>query len=170
MKLWQLAFACKVGPAFGVEFDRSLKTLEKEIGTALDIKLQSHRDSLFKWLNAWGCRQFAKSAHGDAGTELARWATCNLSRLPSPGRSIQELSSSDLTQIEAAFDDLRGRRASLRENKRGASISVEFGPTGAAKICYALRPNSLPMWDDAIRKRFGHDGSGKSYGQFILQA
>ena len=46
-------------------------------------------------------------------------------------------------------------------------VPVRFGPTGAAKVLYVLRPDSLPPWDEAIRDHFHLDGSAESYAEFL---
>jgi hypothetical protein len=47
---------------------------------------------------------------------------------------------------------------------------VTVGPTGAAKILWALRPEALPPWDEPIRAQLGFDGSGESYAAFLTLA
>jgi len=44
---------------------------------------------------------------------------------------------------------------------------VSVGPTGAAKILFAIRPNALVAWDDSIREHYGYDGSGASYLAYL---
>ncbi|OGP82532.1 MAG: hypothetical protein A2Y95_09900 [Deltaproteobacteria bacterium RBG_13_65_10] len=47
---------------------------------------------------------------------------------------------------------------------------MTYGPAGAAKTLFALRPNSLPPWDDPIRAQFGDGESAKAYVRFLLDA
>lgn len=47
---------------------------------------------------------------------------------------------------------------------------MSFGPAGAAKVFFALRPISLPPWDDAIRTGLGYDESKLSYARFLVDA
>ncbi len=58
------------------------------------------------------------------------------------------------------------RRASLRARTSG-KYSVTYGPTGAAKVLFALRPRLVPPWDDPIRDHFNADGSADSYREFL---
>jgi hypothetical protein len=50
----------------------------------------------------------------------------------------------------------------------GRLIPVEFGPKGAAKVLFALRPDARPPWDNAIREKHGYDGSRDSYREYLL--
>ena len=68
--------------------------------------------------------------------------------------------------IAGTFLVLKELEAAKRQSQRGA-LTVSFGPTGAAKTMHALRPKSLPPWDDAIRQHFEWDGSQNSYVSFL---
>ena len=119
-----------------------------------------------KWLNDFGCRQFKKEYHGNAVTELRIWADENLARIPSEPKSIIALSDPALDDVASAYGELKIRRA-CEKDARGSKICVTFGPTGAAKVLFALRQNCLTPWDDAIREHFEWDGSVKSYRRFL---
>ena len=106
-----------------------------------------------KWLNEWGCRQFAKEYHDDALERIRLWAQRYLRDLPPEAASILEITDSDIHRAAGAFDALKELQASQKGTRRGA-VSVRVGATGGAKIMYALRPRALPPWDDAIRDRF----------------
>ena len=71
-----------------------------------------------------------------------------------------------LSETTEAYDDLRNRQASRRSGK-GAQIPVRFGPVGAAKILFAIRPEALPPWDEPILEELGYDGSGASYRRYL---
>jgi hypothetical protein len=103
------------------------------------------------WLNAWGCRQFAKAYHAVASDSLANWSKTWLARLPGPDVHLTDLSPAQVVPCAAAYDALRVCRASLKQ-RAGRAFPVTYGPTGAAKTLFALRPNVFPPWDNAIRK------------------
>ena len=44
---------------------------------------------------------------------------------------------------------------------------MSVGPTGAAKILFAIRRNALVPWDDPRRRHYGYDGSGPSYSSYL---
>jgi hypothetical protein len=44
---------------------------------------------------------------------------------------------------------------------------VSIGPTAASKVLFALKPEALLPWDDAMRKHFRCDGSAESYARFL---
>jgi hypothetical protein len=52
--------------------------------------------------------------------------------------------------------------ASIRKKQH-----ISFGPTGAAKILFALMPNLFIAWDGAIRDANECDGSPSSYISFL---
>lgn len=165
MRLHELAYACRLYAALG-DFDSSFLELRKAVKPALDLTNHAHRKALFVWLNSWGCRQFAKSYHSMAGKRLVEWGQVHLNRLPRKFAVLAELSDSILDGAAEAYGDLKDRNASHRLRKTGP-YPVTFGPTGAAKVLFALRPNAFPPWDDPIRKYFGYDGSAHSYREFL---
>jgi len=168
MKLFELAFACKLYGPFG-DYDSSLEQFREIIGSALDLGEPTHRRALFIWLRKWGCRQFAKSHEGIAGNTLLAWAENFLRALPLPSIPLLSLSPTAIRNAADAYDDLKDRRASWQERKSGRCL-VAFGPAGAAKTLFALRPNALPPWGDPIRDRLGYDESAESYGRFLADA
>jgi hypothetical protein len=168
MRLFEVAIASRAYSAFGGEFDDSLQALIAKAGCALDLESDECGAALLKWLNAWGCRQFSKDYHQDALRRLRDWAHQHIEELPSEDTKVLELVDSDIQHATRAYDALREVQASQR-SRQDRRFSVRVGATGAAKILFALRPTSLPPWDDAIRARFDYDGSAASYGQFIRQ-
>ena len=168
MKLFELAFVCRLYEPFG-DYDSSLKKFREIVGSALEVQDAAHRRALFVWLRKWGCRQFGKAHEGMAGNALLAWAEQSLGALPSPRVPLLNLSPTAIRNAAGAYEDLRDRRASRQERKSGPCL-VTFGPAGAAKTLFALRPNSLPPWDDAIRERLGYDESAGSYARFLVEA
>ena len=165
MKLYELAYACRLYASF-TDFDISLKEFYRITNPALDLSNQVHGKALLVWLNSWGCRQFAKDYHSVAIKELADWSRHHRNQLPREGLGLVEVSDVALDAAAEAYGDLKGRKASMR-HRNSQEHAVTFGPTGAAKVFYALRPNIFPPWDDPIREHFGYDGSSGSYRKFL---
>jgi len=162
MRLYEAAIACRAYTAFGGEFDDSFRQFGAKTGGALHLESDECGWALMKWLNEWGCRQFAKEYHQDALKLMRLWAQKYLRELPTQAVEILELTDSDIRHAADAFDVLKELQASRR-----GSVSVRFGATGGAKIMFALRPQAFPPWDDAIRERLQFDGSADSYARFI---
>lgn len=146
-----------------VDFDTSWTVLRTETNEAVDIRNVAHQRALLKWLNSWGCRQFARGQHDRAGAEIVAWFDADESCLPSPDAGILDCEDSALAAIGPAFDRLATRTASVRDN----GVTATVGPVGAAKILFALRPKLLVPWDTPIRQHFGYDGSGASYVEHL---
>jgi hypothetical protein len=126
----------------------------------------AHRQAITRWLNDWGCRQFAIEHHDLAKQELSDWHSQCSALLPAATIHVWELTDTDYTNLHRAYDSLANRTASLR--RRGINQSkVRFGATGAAKTLFSLRPNSFAPWDEAIRDSLGHDGSANSYIEYL---
>jgi hypothetical protein len=165
MKLFELAYACPLYAAF-TDFDKSINRFRAETRPALDLGQPTHRKALLVWLNSWGCMHLATRYHSMASNALKKWGLRYLDRLPHDGLELVELPNHALDGAAEAYGDLKGRRASMRVGPSGP-IPVAFGPTAAAKVLHALRPNAFPPWDDPIRTHLGYDGSRNSYGQFL---
>lgn len=163
MRLFELAYTCRLyGQLAG--FDIALEDLRRAVGSLLEPTNPVHRIALFKWLNAWGCRQFAIAHHASTASDsLVEWASVWLPRLPDPGAQLTDLSPDDLTVTATAYERLRDARASWRTLPDGRSSSVSFGPTGSAKALYALRPSAVPPWDDPIRMKLGFAATGSGF-------
>jgi hypothetical protein len=162
VRLFELAYCCRLyGCLTG--FDDTLNQLRHRTAPGLDLHLPEHRAALFQWLNSWGCRQFAKDHHATtASGSLVRWSDAWLDKLPPPGVHLTELSVPELELALGAYDALRVSVASQRRLGTDSSADVTFGPTGAAKTLFALRPEVFPPWDDPIRVHggYGADASG----------
>jgi hypothetical protein len=166
MNLGELAFACYVYASM-TDYDRSYKDFRSAINNDLDLLSTQHRQSLITWLNKWGCRQFSKDCHGEASENILRWYEDNENLLPAKDVGLSSISSADLELASEAYAKLTEKMAC--EKSRGENIiQVTIGPTGAAKILFALRPQTLVPWDDPIRDRFSCDASGQSYYTFHM--
>jgi hypothetical protein len=73
----------------------------------------------------------------------------------------------EFAAVERAYAGLVHRLASNRMLAAGRESRVEVGPTGTAKVLFALRPNALIPWDDPMRAHFRLDGSAHSYANFL---
>jgi len=62
MNLFQLRLGCFLYGIF-TDFDKTYQALLSKTGGNLDPENLDHRLSLIKWLNTWGCRQFAVKYH-----------------------------------------------------------------------------------------------------------
>jgi hypothetical protein len=134
----------------------------------LDLNLDTHRKFLLKWLNAWGCRQFKTDFHDLASKEIQEWYQSNQSLLFSPDKHLLMLSNSDIGLVEKVYDNLVCRIISQRQKKKSiVNENVTIGPTGAAKILYALRPFVFIPWDVPMRREFKLNGSGRSYIKYL---
>jgi hypothetical protein len=122
---------------------------------------------LFRWLNRWGCRQFALDHHATtASNSLIDWADAWMLRLPGPDAGLADLSEGEIRTCAEAYADLSSRAASLKQ-RAGQSLVVTYGPTGASKTLFALRPKAVPPWDDPIRKAMGATGDIGSFRRYL---
>jgi len=166
MKLAELAFGCYIYSHMS-DYDSSYVRFLESTKPQLDLQLEHHRMSLLKWLNNWGCRQFAREHHMLASEEIRKWYQESGAQMFPADVTLLSLSNEDLAQVEQAYARLVSRTASRRRMNNDTETRVEIGPTGASKILFALRPLALIPWDDPIRKRFGVDGSACSYTKFL---
>jgi hypothetical protein len=120
---------------------------------------------MLAWLRSWGCRQFAKNYDPLATSSILDWYRDNRNRVPCAG--LTNLTDEALQEAASANDLLSKSHASRKRGRIGGLHDVSFGPTGAAKILYALCPEALPPWDGAIRNRLGHGRARNSYLSFL---
>ena len=166
MKLAELSFSCYVYSHM-TDYDDSYNRFVDATRPQLSLSQQQHRTALLKWLNEWGCRQFSLKHRKLAEEEIWDWYRASEPRMLSAERTLLSLSDTDLAVVEQAFDGLVGRTASMRRTGNRRESRVGIGPTGAAKILFALRPLALIPWDDPMRKWFHFDGSGRSYVEYL---
>jgi hypothetical protein len=166
MTLGELAFGCYV---FSRGYDEAYAQLLQHTKPGLALDDEKHRLALLKWLNKWGCRQFAKEQHPLASKEIKEWYEEFGDDLCSVNATLLSLTDEQLGKIERAYAGLMNRTASYKRRKNGKT-RVTVGPAGTAKILFALRPNALMPWDDPIRDRFGWDGSAGSYRKHLEMA
>ncbi|MFO7446491.1 MAG: hypothetical protein R6W90_08995 [Ignavibacteriaceae bacterium] len=165
MNLAELEQACF---CYGSEtkYDRSYLQFLQTINSILDLNNEEHRFALMKWLNHWGCRQFSKEYHDFAQKKLHVWYKEYADQLFTVNRNLWEFGGEDLPIIRNLYESLLNLEASYYS--RGNKIILKrFGPTGAAKILFAIRPKCFAPWDKAIRNYFGYDKSPDSYVLYI---
>jgi len=166
MKLSELAFSCWLYGRF-TGFDKDYLDLLQKTDNSLCISNTKHVEALLKWLNKWGCRQFAVNYHNLAISEIRSWYG-RFRKHDFGERDSLDLTDDDLSFISDTFNGLMDKTASFRRRKSNRS-RVRIGPTGAAKILFALNPEIFPPWDQAIRedKEYNYDGSGDSYVEYL---
>jgi len=166
MNIYDLAFTTLVYGSL-TDFNKTYIKLINDTNNNININLQSHRQTILKWLNDWGCRNFYKDYHELASKELYDWHTEYSSLLPQKKINIWELSFEDLELIEKSYNSLTIKIASYAKRKNGKVTPNKFGPTGTSKILFALRPKSLIPWDGEMRKEFKKKYKISTYKQFM---
>jgi hypothetical protein len=160
-----LAFCCHVYA--GLErYDSALAELRASTGPTVDPAEANHRKPLFDWLRRWGCRQFNKEAEPLADQSLVGWWGRWSTQLGHPVTSLQDVDAETLERIGAGYEDLRSQLAGGRV-RAGSPIGVSYGPTGASKTLFAMRPNLCVPWDDKIRVAYGLSTGGEGYREFL---
>jgi hypothetical protein len=160
LKLVDLAFACYVYGQLSNYDDSYVRFLEAT-NRYPNLSIANHRQALLKWLNEWGCRQFALKYHEHASKELLSWHNSITSKLVPRNRTLLDMTGNELSCAEEAYQSLSERIASYRV-VNGRRSAVSFGPTGASKVLFAIRPEAFVPWDISIRDRFG-----VPYGEFL---
>jgi hypothetical protein len=162
LNLSQLAFACYVYRRR--KGDADYVALRADIGYAPDLADRESALTMLKWLNAWRCR-LPGAGRDLAVKELREWYAGWGRELPEPKRTLLELSDAEMESAADAYADLAQRRAS-----RGRA----FQATAASKVLFFVRPEALPPWDEAIRKRLTGgaplDGGRDSYLSFLIHS
>jgi len=168
MNLNELASACQLYNN-KTNFDRSYLYFLKEIGNSLDLNKPEHRKALLIWLNSWACRQFIIDYHEFASEQIINWYTNLKSLIPEKSKNIWELTDNALEKIKILHDALSNTPVSKKYRNNKEMVN-HAGPTGAAKILFALRPKSLIPWDGAMRNDFEKRDSGFAYIEYIKKS
>ena len=167
MRLSELALACFLYAQF-TDYDDSYLSFLQVTNHHPDLANSEHRKALLIWLNRWGCRQFAIEYHELASSEILSWYNQFNSTLFDRNKNLWELTEAEINFVAQAYEALSNKRASLRKRKENTS-SVSVGPTGAAKILFAIIRNALIPWDIPIRSHYGYDSSGASYLTYLYR-
>jgi len=168
MRLFELAYCCRLYGEIS-RFDADLKKMRGSNQTVHQLRGVKDNRALLVWLNSWGCRQFDLAHHSQAARMLERWGSTWLQKLPPVHQTLSNLNEKALESVADAYEDLRHREAGGRKISRSREAIVSVGPTGAAKILFAVRPNALPPWDDPIRRALKHDASRSGYLEFLYR-
>ena len=164
--LGAVALACLMFDSL-TSYNKSLAALNRATGGRINLALPKHRTHLLHWLNAWGCRHLSIKEHDVASDSIRDWYYEDEDwRLTSLTRPLWQLEDHELAQAAAAYGSLKDRVGAVRI-RRGKRQAAHIGPTAASKILFALRPESLVPWDEAMRKEFGCDASPASYEKFL---
>jgi hypothetical protein len=149
------------------DYDSSYESFKKVTQPELDFHSNDHLTALLKWLNAWGCRQFATSYHEDAKKKLSEWHNEVDSQIFDHDKTILNLTEEDFNIVEKVYGTLVNKTASWRNAANGNLVRVEIGPTGASKILFAWRPQVFIPWDSFMRDKGKFDGSARSYVVYL---
>src|SRR3989337_671708 len=95
MKLYELAYICSIYERLTQPHTAHLAFLETTAGD-LDFHDPSHMSVLLKWLNSWGCRQFAIDYHHLAAESILGWAGRWEPRLPDRLAALDHLPDQDI--------------------------------------------------------------------------
>jgi len=117
-----------------------------------------------KWLNDWGCRHIAKDDHPAWAQELERCVRDWDSRLPSRSQDIRSLTEAQVAEIGQVLEQASSLSVRSDDNR-----TIHFGATAASKTLHALRPNSLPMWDEAFRQSLELRDTAAGYAGLIAR-
>ena len=168
MRLCDLEHRCRLyGETAGI--DASITRFREATGGRADLTRPDHRELTVVWLRQWGCRTLRVEDTAMTVEALGAWAGRWSGELHAPGTTLDALSDEQIDVAARAYGDLAGMRAAQRRHRDGL-VAVRFGATAAAKALFAVRPDSLPPWDEAIRKALGYDGGAGSYRAAIVRA
>jgi hypothetical protein len=168
MNLCDLALACSMYDSL-TPFNASLSRLKKSSTTdGINLSKAAHRICLLKWLNDWGCRHLSKKSHDIASLAILDWHSQEGMNLFQKGTSLWELDNQEIENVVAAYASLRNRIGAYT-TRGGKGLQISIGPTAASKILFAVRPEALMPWDEAMRKKFDCDGSPESYFKFLVE-
>ena len=126
MRLSDLALACYIYARM-TDYDSSYYRFLEETAPLLDLRLAQHQAPLLKWLNDWGCRQFAKEYHSLAAEEICEWYEEIGPWLFPPSTNLLSLTVEDFDRAEIAYSKLVGRTACRRTLANGQISRVEIG-------------------------------------------
>ena len=166
-RLCDLAIACSMYNVL-TPFNASLRVLKESTPGGVDLAYLDHRTSLLNWLNNWGCRHLSQESHPIASSAILDWHNQFGIKLFPTGKALWELDNLEMTAVVDAYGSLKDRTGA-RPTRGGKKLQVDIGPTATSKILFAIRPEALMPWDEAMRNKFGCDGSKESYFKFLVE-
>ena len=119
MRLYQLAYCCRLY-AQVTNFDASIDKLRHTGGESLNLLDEEHARALLRWLNSWGCRQFAIEYHEPAAKVMAQWWLRWRDKLPPAGAKLGQLDASSLDTAAHLYGELASLQASKRRGRNEA--------------------------------------------------
>ncbi|HEX5495820.1 MAG TPA: hypothetical protein VFX70_14710 [Mycobacteriales bacterium] len=141
--------------------DRSWREFVRDTRPGVDLGRPEHRASLLRWLNRWGCRirlpRPGEPAVFDHGVEA--WWERRGAALPTA--SLPMLDDAAIAVLCAAYVDLVAVPVTA-----GARVRT-MGPTAAAKTLYAIRPDTVMLWDEAIAIRLHGSRDGAAFAAHL---
>jgi len=166
-KLCDLAIACSMYNAI-TPFNDSLRRLKESTAGSVDLSNPTHRASVLNWLNDWGCRHLSKESHHIASSAILDWHNKEGIKLFPIGKALWELDNQEMATVVATYGSLKDS-AGASLTRGGKRLQMDIGPTAASKILFAVRPDALMPWDEAMRNEFSCDGSKESYFKFLIE-
>ena len=167
MNLYELAFISYVFNNL-TDFNDSFNRFLDATKNSPDLTIIEHRKALLKWLNQWGCRQFALDYHDTVSEHLKNWYQKYINYLPIKSKNIWELEEKNYNLIITAYSALIKIVAS-QKLRDGRCIKTTVGPTGTSKIFFGLRPKSLIPLDIPMRQEFKYGDDAFSYIKYLKQ-
>lgn len=157
-------------------FGGSAGDIPQFAGAPFDPVVAGHCRMLLSWLNAWGCRiRYPRDDEPDlfAG-QMCGWWQRHGGALPPATARLADLSDAEITLAGGCFAALAA--IAVGDPARPRTL----GPTAAAKVLYALRPNALMPWDEAIARRLhggrdavayvAHQRLGRAWARSLIDA
>ena len=160
--LFEIAFASYLFSSLP-DSDDAYNSFREQVPGEVDLNDPAHLGHLITFLRGMRCRQFTEDGEPHARRALKNWYLKFEHNLPAHGTNIWMLTDPMLNEIQKAYGDLVTVKAGERKNCN----YVKVGPTGAAKILFALRPRSLMAWHDKIAACTVGGADAESYVRFL---
>jgi hypothetical protein len=122
---------------------------------AINLQNPAHAWALLSWLNKWRCR-IAGNLFPALSMSLSHWHQQWGPQLPQPHVELVNLEDADLDILVAAYEVLPGVRG--------------LGPTAAAKVLFALHPETAIAWDEQIRVEFNVGEKRQGYRDMLVHS
>ena len=148
-------------------FNDSLGNLKEETKNGIDLNNPDHRASMVTWLNKWGCRLSIKQ-HETTSIAIMDWYDQAGADLFPITKAVWDLNDQDISGAANVYGSLKDKIAA-QSTRNEKILDRHIGPTAASKILFAIRPEALMPWDEAMRKSFKCDGSPESYIKFLQE-
>lgn len=163
LKLIDVLFACRYYSAV-TGFDKSIQKFQQATSPGINLSLDAHRMALLKWLNDWGCRHIAIKFHRRASDAIRDWWKEHETHLPPNDANLAALTPDQIALAAEAYESLKGLEIGRHAVKqRRNPVRIPMGDTAAAKTLFAIKSNSLPPWDEPIRKKL----NGQDYKAYL---